>query len=237
MTRGRFVGSSAALGKITPVGEVTVAAPSGSVSKLELAVDIDGYTNRWQFWSFPKASLLKQLNEQVVATGTWTGLSNFYPFNKSSPDQLPQNGVWITPTLDDAVLSFLRSGGRVWLALNKESRLSFFPASGGALGTVIERHPALDGFPNEGFADLQFYSLMEHATPFELDTIKNIRPILGGIRTRSSFPSKSKDLSKVGYIFEARFRAPAGHFPADLRSVGRQSSRGSVFVRLPAQIL
>jgi hypothetical protein len=101
-------------------------------------------------------------------------------------------------------LSFLRSGGRVWLALNKESRLSFFPASGGALGTVIERHPALHGFPHEGFADLQFYSLMEHATPFELDTIKNIRPILGGIRTRSSFLSKSKDLSKVGYIFEAR---------------------------------
>ena len=101
----------------------------------------------------------------------------------------------------------MQSGGRVWLALNKTGDAAFFPDSGGALGTVALEHPALKGFPHDGFCDLQFYNLMQHAMPLPLDHLAGITPIIGGIRTKAGFLSKTKELSKVGYIFEAKIGA------------------------------
>ncbi len=93
----------------------------------------------------------------------------------------------------------------------KEVRLSapaestFFPASGGALGTLISDHPALKGFPSEGFCDLQFFNLLEGAYAYPLDEWpKEMVPIVGGIRTTTGFLSKTKNLSRVGYVFEAK---------------------------------
>ena len=87
------------------------------------------------------------------------------------------------------------------------SEVAFFPAAGGALGTMLRDHPALLGFPHEGFADLQFYNLMDGAVPLPLDRWTGLQPIVGGIRTTAGFLSKSKDLSRVGYVFEAKVGA------------------------------
>jgi hypothetical protein len=85
------------------------------------------------------------------------------------------------------------------------SEVSFFPAAGGALGTMVRDHPALQGFPHEGFCDLQFFSLMDGAVPLPLDKwARGFAPVIGGIRTTAGFLSKSKDLSRVGYVFEAK---------------------------------
>ena len=63
----------------------------------------------------------------------------------------------------------------------------------------------MKGFPNEGFCELQFFNLLEGAWNFSLDRWpQQLRPILGAVRTQSSFLSERKDLSRIGYIFEAR---------------------------------
>ena len=70
---------------------------------------------------------------------------------------------------------------------------------------MIPDHPAMKGFPNEGFCDLQFFNLLEGAHAYPLDEWpKEMVPIVGGIRTTTGFLSKSKNLSRVGYVFEGR---------------------------------
>ncbi|MGC4049737.1 MAG: hypothetical protein QM757_09520 [Paludibaculum sp.] len=86
--------------------------------------------------------------------------------------------------------------------------LSSSPASGGAAGTLITQHPALAGFPHEGLADLQFYNLINGAFPLPIDNWpKEIQPVVGGIRTTSSFLSKTKNLSRVAYALEGKVGA------------------------------
>jgi hypothetical protein len=195
---------SARLGEISPAFSAHIGpVDARTAQQLELGVDIDGHANRWSFWAFPKRELLKQANAPVVATVGWPGLAQYFPFVRTSTRPAGQ-GLLITPMLDDTAMDFLQSGGRVWLALDKPGDVTFFPAAGGALGTLVRDHPALKGFPHQGFCDLQFYSLLEHATPFALDRLPNLTPIIGGIRTKAGFLSKTKDLSKVGYAFEAK---------------------------------
>jgi hypothetical protein len=171
-----------------------------------LLVDVDGHVNHWNFWAFPRL-LMQRSESPIAATVAWPGLSRYFPFVRGDAHARVAGGIWITPALDNAAVDFLESGGRVWLALDKTGDVTFFPASGGALGTVVREHPALRGFPHENFCDLQFYSLMQHATPFPLDRLPKITPIIGGVRTRAGFLSKAKELSKLGYVFEARVGA------------------------------
>jgi beta-galactosidase len=198
---------AAPLGRIGPVSTISIGHVGGeSPRKLNLVVDVDGHVNHWNFWAFPRL-LMRHAESPIAAAVVWPGLKRYYPFVQSGAHAPVAHSVWITPVLDNAAIDFLESGGRVWLALEKTGDVTFFPASGGALGTVVREHPALQGFPHEDFCDLQFYSLMQHATPFPLDHLPKIAPIIGGIRTKAGFLSKRKELSKVGYVFEARVGA------------------------------
>lgn len=213
---GRTIGSGTSridvgMGTVASVAQVTIQPPpSDTAQKLELVVEVNGTdTNSWAFWSFPRSGVLKRAGTPVHSAVKWAGIQRLYPFVQ---DGYPAtaDGLFITPVLDEPALEHLRRGGRVWLMAERgqtraRSESAFFPASGGALGTVIQQHPALAGFPHEGLADLQFFNLLDGAVPQPLDTWKpGYEPILGGIRTTSSFLSKSKDLSRVGYVFEAR---------------------------------
>jgi hypothetical protein len=121
--------------------------------------------------------------------------------------------LYITSKLDREAAEFLRSGGSVWLLADRSQHsrfgdATFFPASGGALGTFAADHPAWGGFPHEGYFDLQFYNLLEGGWSFPVDNWpQELEPIAGGIRTTSSFLSKMKNLSKTGYIVEAKVGA------------------------------
>jgi hypothetical protein len=116
----------------------------------------------------------------------------------------------ITSALTRQALQFLESGGRVLLLAEKQlferrADATFFPASGGAVGTLIPDHAALRGFPHEGFCDLQFHNLQEGAYSYSLDDYpKEMVPLVGGIQTTTGFLSKTKNLSKVGYVFETK---------------------------------
>jgi beta-galactosidase len=140
----------------------------------------------------------------------WAGIPRLYPFVQQGPPQAAGTGLLVASALDATALEHLRAGGRVWLMAERgltqsRSEVAFFPAAGGALGTMVRDHAALQGFPHDGFGDLQFFNLMDGAVPLPLDKWgTGFQPIIGGIRTTAGFLSKSKDLSRIGYVFEAK---------------------------------
>jgi beta-galactosidase len=168
------------------------------------------FRNRWNFWSFPHHAMLKSPSINVVSDVRWSGLRRVYPFIHERGDEIDPNALLITPELDANALEFLKNGGRVWLmadavGFHRSGDATFFPPSGGALGSVILDSAALRGFPQDGMFDLQFFNLLQGAWNFPLDAWPHeLQPIAGAIRTTSSFLSKSKKLSRTGYIFEAR---------------------------------
>ncbi|HTE28635.1 MAG TPA: beta galactosidase jelly roll domain-containing protein [Flavitalea sp.] len=199
------------MGIVGPVTRITLPPmPSPEARKVELIVEVDGaHSNRWSFWTFPRSKLLQRPKLPLYADTIWPGMKRQYSFvqEKTTP---AGGGLLVTSRLDENALQHLDAGGRVWLMAEppknaKNGAVSFLPAQGGALGTVILNHPSLEGFPHEGFADWQLYTLMDGATPFSLDKWPaTLTPIIGGIRTKAGFLSKSKDLSRVGYAFEAK---------------------------------
>ena len=201
-----------------PMGTVDKAAqivlhgvPGNRARKLDLTVQVgDEYTNTWSFWSFPKDQRLDRPTTPVNSTIKWAGIRRLYPFVQEGSPSSGGDWLLLTPTLDAAALAHLRAGGRVWLMAERgqtraKQDVAFFPAAGGALGTVVRDHPAMRGFPHEDFGDLQFFNLMDGAVPLPLDDWStDLQPIVGGIRTTAAFLSKTKNLSRLGYVFEAK---------------------------------
>jgi hypothetical protein len=200
---------------VAQVGRIVIGPPGGDrARKLELALTLRTpsreFSNRWHFWSFPRP-LPAAPSLPVVSDVRWHGLQRLFPFIREAGAELPPDALLVTSRLDRRAADFLRDGGRVLLLAGREQfersgDATFFPASGGALGTVIARHPVFDRFQHDGFFDLQFFNLLEGAWNFSLDKWPHeLAPVAGGIRTTSSFLSKTKNLSRTGYIFEAGF--------------------------------
>ena len=230
-----------AMGAVGPVAQIALGThPDAGARKLELMVDIDGaHANSWSFWSFPRGGRLDRAAVPVHSTVKWAGIQRLYPFVQQDAPKPGTDALLVTSVLDEPALNHLRAGGRVWLMAEQgrtqaRQEVAFFPAAGGALGTVIGDHRALRGFPHEGFGDLQLFNLMDGAAPIPLDKWPTgFQPIIGGIRTTAGFLSKSKDLSRVGYAFEAKVgaRAPARHEPAVPRALRRGLPGGHLLVR------
>jgi beta-galactosidase len=212
---GRLQNIQAPLGKLSNIGSFRIGPDTGpDAQKLQLVVELtDGsatYTNRWDFWTFPRNSRLQSSPVAVVSDVRWHSLRRLYPFIVDA-DQAAEKkpAVWITSRLDSRAMEVLKSGGRVLLLADRDQfqrsgDAHFFPASGGAQGTMVRQHPALQGFPHQGYFDLQFFNLMEGGWNFAIDDFPNeFEPIAGSIRTTSSFLSKQKELSRTGYLFEA----------------------------------
>lgn len=208
---GETVAITQPTGKVGRVATITVPALSvDAARKVELQVTLPGgSTNSWTFWAFPRQGRLAEAPMPVQSTIKWAGIGRLYPFVAAPGALTAGQGLLVTPALDEAAMAHLEAGGRVWLMseqVHSSSRpeISFFPAAGGALGTIVDQaHPALEKFPHDGFADLQFYNLIDGAAPIVLDDWPTaLAPIVGGIRTKASFLAKSKDLSRLGYAFE-----------------------------------
>jgi hypothetical protein len=212
---GTLSGVHAPLGSVQRAGEIVVG-PAGTdrARKLELVLELKAgdasYINRWSLWAFPRRDRLARTGTKVVSNVRWAELSRLYPFIQPWNGEPDPSALLITSNLDAQAKRFLDAGGRVWLLAGREQferngDATFLPASGGAQGTVVRDHPALDGFPHEGFCDLQFYNLLEGAWNFPLDRWpKSLVPMVGGVRTTSSFLSKRKDLSRTGYVFAVK---------------------------------
>lgn len=210
---GVIRGVDVPLGSVTNIGQIVLLdSENEHPRKLELKVTITSgsatYSNRWDFWAFPTGKVLSSSSGQVTLHTEWPELRHVYPWLKESFGTPTPGSLLITNKLDQFALAYLRSGGRVLLAMKQQQDargIPFFPASGGAMGTLIPETAALGNFPNDGFADLQFENLLNGASPLSLDGWPTeVKPILGAIRTTSGFLSKQKGLSRVAYIFEAR---------------------------------
>jgi beta-galactosidase len=210
---GEIHGVELPLGDVGDAGQIILHAPEADhPRKLELAVTVmDGaarYRNRWEFWAFPKKNLLAEAPALIELKGEWPELRRVYPWLGTGTDHATPKALLITESLSEEAIADLKRGGRVLLIMKQqpsEHGIGFFPAAGGAMGTLIPDSAAMGDFPNEGFADLQFYSLLDGASPIPLDTWPTeLNPILGAIRTTSAFLSEQKGLSRAGYIFQVR---------------------------------
>jgi hypothetical protein len=166
--------------------------------------------NRWRFWSVPKQAV----------QATIPPLDR--PLLPSAGDSVKIGDVLIASRLDAEAKAALDAGGRVLLLAeparapasgsekdkdkpkNGARTTTFFPGTGAAIGTIVRDHPALEGLPHEGFADLQFYNLLQGAGAFGLDDAPGgFEPIVDAIRTATGWLSKSKDLTRTGFLIEA----------------------------------
>ena len=210
---GEIRGVQVPLGDVTDIGQIILHPPeTDHPRKLELVATViagpNRYSNRWDFWAFPRKNLLAASPVPIDLQADWSELRHVYPWLRATSDKMTPKSLLITESLSEEAISHLHEGGRVLLIMKQqpsEHGIPFFPASGGAMGTLIPDSGALGDFPNQGFADLQFYNLLNGASPISLDAWPaELKPIVGAIRTTSEFLSQQKGLSRVGYVFEAR---------------------------------
>ena len=213
---GEISGVQVPLGDVADVGQIVLHAPdTDHPRKLELVITVTAgpvqYNNRWDFWEFPKKNLLSEAPGPIELQAEWPELHRVYPWLRTSSNNIDPKSLLITETLNEGTMAHLRQGGRVLLIMKQKPSdhgIPFFPDSGGAMGTLIPDPAALGDFPNQGFADLQFYNLLNGASPIPLDAWPaELKPIVGALRTTSGFLSQQKGLSRVGYIFQARVGA------------------------------
>ncbi len=212
---GQITGIRVPQGKVERAGEIALSdLPQDKARQLDLVFELDAcstvFTNRWSFWSFPKAALLKQAARPVFSNVKWDGLSRQYPFVSQTERDWDPKGLLVAQALDRDVIAYLKSGGRVLLLAGKDypgarADLTYLPSQGAAIGTMIQDHPALAGFPHSDFADLQFYNAMQGAAAVPLDRLPaGTVPILGAVRTASGWLSEKKDLIQVAQLYEVK---------------------------------
>jgi hypothetical protein len=142
--------------------------------------------NAWDLWLFPAAETLLP---GVSIYGTpehgwlkaWTGLP------RVTAGQLAEGRtrVVLAERMDRELAEFMRLGGRVILAATEglvrphgplfgyvkyffTPPANYAPYEDGQNGTVIARHAMLGGMPHEGFADWQFFRMIDNAPPLDL---------------------------------------------------------------------
>jgi hypothetical protein len=203
------------LGKVSRAGEIEVRnLPDDQARQMELAVELHSggavYTNRWNFWSFPRQALLRQAGQPVFSTVKSAAIERLYPFVTHGGHDWNPASLLITSELDRDAIGFVASGGAALLLAGKDSlaterEVSFLPPRGGAIGTMIQDHPALRGFPHGPFCDLQFFNLMEGSGAVSLESLgQGAAPIIGAVRTANGWLSETKDLARVAQLFEVR---------------------------------
>ena len=175
-------------------GEVVVEVPAMTRPvhvRLEAILTEKGRTikNSWDLWIFPKDTALPS---NVVRYGapfdTWLKTWDMIP--EITAEALDRPGAYtvLSERLDDSILEFVRSGGRVILVATEglvrphhqlfgyvkyffTPPANYSPYEDGQNGTVIRNHAMLGGFPHEGFADFQFFRLIDEAPPLDLEPL------------------------------------------------------------------
>jgi hypothetical protein len=142
--------------------------------------------NTWNVWLFPKeTSLPVGIFRCGKSRHTW--LKDWTQLPSVSEEILARGGarVVLAECLDERLVAFMRKGGRVILAAGEglvrahhplfgyvkyffTPPANYAPYEDGQNGTIIRDHPMLGDFPHEGFADFQFFRVMEEAPPIEL---------------------------------------------------------------------
>jgi hypothetical protein len=206
-----------------PAGQIEAALPAVS-TPLSLTLHAalrEGdreVTNSWQLWLFPAEAPMPQgARLYGQPRFTWAGeLTGVPPVSADGlASAIP--GPVIAERLDEALLSFIRAGGRVILAASEglvrphppnfgyvryffTPPANYPPYEDGQNGTIILRHPMLGDFPHDGVAEWQFFRMIENAPPLDLEPLglTGADPV---IRVIHRYPV----CRPLGYLAEAAF--------------------------------
>ncbi len=147
-------------------------------------------TNQWSLWLFPDPPPLPA-GVAVYGQPQYSWLRSVSGLPAATPESLVSGQVHLvlTESLDEAMSAFVQAGGRVLLAageglvrplhpkLGMRNQYFFTPPANypayedGQDGTIILPHPLLGDFPHEGFADLQFFRLIDGCPPLDLEPL------------------------------------------------------------------
>jgi len=172
--------------------------------------------NRWDLWLFPRENPLPP-GTAVHGPAEHTWLREWREIPVLRPGGLSAAGSPIlTERLDRELADFMRAGGRVVLAAGEglvrphnplfgfvkyffTPPANYAPYEDGQNGTVIARHAMLGGMPHDGFADWQFFRMIENAPPLDLEPLGLAAgdPV---IRVIHRYPV----LHPLGYLVERR---------------------------------
>ncbi len=206
-----------------PIGEIRIELPPVAYPKaarLEVSL-LEAHrivTNSWNLWIFPEATLPRNVMRYGRPEQGWLHDWKDVPLITAAGLPPCKTSVVLSDKLDDHLTEFMRGGGRVILAAGEgmvrphggngcggqgyffTPGANYAPYEDGQNGTVIRKHPMLGDFPHEGFADLQFYRLMNDAPPIELEPfgLANGEP---AIRVIHRYPV----CHPLGYLLERSF--------------------------------
>ena len=142
-------------------------------------------TNDWPLWLFPAVTALPAgCYRYGDAAGGWLREWEEIPALSTLPDATPP--LLLSDILDDRLEAYLHAGGRVLLAAGEglvrphppnfgyvnyyfTPPANYAPYEDGQNGTLIADHPMLGAFPHEGFADLNWFRMIDQAPPLDLE--------------------------------------------------------------------
>ena len=176
-----------------PAGEIACTIPDLShpvKARLEANLAEGGRraANSWDIWLFPAEAPLPS-GTAVYGEPKHTWLKQLEDVPNVSAQELGGVTVALTEKLDEDLLRFMTDGGAAVLAATEGlvrphnpnfGYVKYFftppanypPYEDGQNGTVITDHPVLGEFPHEGYADLQFFRMIDDAPPLDLEPLE-----------------------------------------------------------------
>ncbi len=143
-------------------------------------------TNEWDLWLFPTEIRMPD-GLAIYGKPEHTWLSGTTDLPAADSERLGAARILLSERLDEHLVEFMRSGGRLLLAASEGLEFRFTPKLGlaqgryyftppaqypplenGHNGTIIADHPMLGALGHEGFADLCFYRMMGESAAMEL---------------------------------------------------------------------
>jgi len=171
-------------------------------------------TNSWDLWLFPvEEQRCVYIHEPIHTWAKTVEMMPIYPILDG-----PKAPV-IIESLDEITLDYLRNGSHYILAAGEGLVKPYNPKFGFTLGqyfftppanyppyedghdgTIILDHPLLGDFPHKGFADLQFFRMMDKAPSMPLEPLglNGADPV---IRVMHSYPVGRS----LGYLVDAAY--------------------------------
>ena len=196
-----------------------VSQPAVATLEVDLLEGERVAVNQWSLWTVPAVANPAEgavLYAEPKDCGWLKQLSGVRTASAADLTGSVGSPVVLSEILDERLIDFMRTGGRVILAategLVRPHRPNFgyvryfftppanyAPYEDGQNGTVIQANPILGGLPHEGYADLQFYRVMENAPPLDLAPLglSEVDPV---IRVIHRYPV----CRPLGYLVERR---------------------------------
>lgn len=199
---------------VIALGKIEIRVPEIDFPrKMSIKVTLEGsrVSNSWDIWVFPRKTDIFDMNYGICAG---TGLEYLVQERMNFSASISQDTrLFITDRLDESVLSFLDGGGKVLLipergtleemmdrntfklAWWKSEDMSFHCANNLKVSSMVESHPLLGDFPQDGYADLQFYYMIQMIEGIKVEKWPSeINPLIYDLTAQ---------LDKICYVFEA----------------------------------